>query len=160
MINYARTAALSLLLALNAAGPFRAEEITAQGEWLVKDKTAHIRIADCKGKLWGVISWADKPDVDTNNPDPALRNRPVLGMPILLGMLPGKDQRWEGDIYNAQNGKIYHSSIRLESADVLHIEGCVLFGLLCGGEDWTRIKPVLGAQDADTPCQHVNAAGK
>jgi hypothetical protein len=56
-------------------------------------------------------------------------------------MKPNRD-RWEGQIYNPENGKLYTSNIRLSNPNTLRVEGCVL-GFLCGGQDWTRV--------ADTP---------
>jgi len=109
------------------------------GDWLVEKRYAVIRIVDCGGQLWGVVTWQQRANVDMHNPDPAKRNRPTLGMPVLLGMKPGDEpNKWEGEIYNSQNGKTYDSNISLSSPDVLRVEGCVL-GFLCGGEDWTRV---------------------
>ena len=56
------------------------------GEWLVAKSVARIRIVDCEGRRWGVVSWELRPGVDSNNPDRAKRSRPTLGMPILLRM--------------------------------------------------------------------------
>src|SRR5579864_369613 len=96
------------------------------GEWLVKDETAHIRIVSCKDALWGVISWTKGPaGKDENNPDPSKRDRSIICLPILLGMKPAQGQ-WDGEVYNAENGKTYTSHISLVSPDVLKIEGCVL----------------------------------
>jgi hypothetical protein len=50
--------------------------------------------------------------------------------------------KWEGEVYNAQNGKMYSANIALVSDDVLKIQGCVFGGLFCGGENWTRVQPV------------------
>ena len=50
---------------------------------------------------------------------------------------PGVDQ-WEGEVYNAKDGKTYSSTIKPIGSDKLEIQGCVL-GFLCGGETWTRI---------------------
>ena len=50
---------------------------------------------------------------------------------------PGVDQ-WEGEVYNANDGKTYSSTIKPIGSDKLEIQGCVL-GFLCGGETWTRI---------------------
>jgi uncharacterized protein (DUF2147 family) len=109
------------------------------GEWVVEDATAHIRIVSCGSALWGVISWTkDAPGTDENNPDPSKRSRSVMGMPILLNMKPA-GQRWDGEVYNAENGETYTAHISLESPDVLRIEGCVLGGLFCGGENWKRV---------------------
>jgi hypothetical protein len=54
------------------------------GEWLVAKKLARIKIADCDGRLWGIVAWEAQPGIDNKNPDPNLRSRPTLGMPILL----------------------------------------------------------------------------
>jgi uncharacterized protein (DUF2147 family) len=107
---------------------------------MVEDKTAIIRVDSCGNALCGTVAWTKKQGVlDDNNPDPAKRTRPILGSQLLLGMKPGSDGRWEGDIYNPENGKIYSSRMWLKGDDVLRIEGCVL-GFLCGGQDWTRTK--------------------
>jgi uncharacterized protein (DUF2147 family) len=94
----------------------------------------------CGEALCGSIAWTKgEGGVDGNNPDPTKRNRPIIGLPILMAMKPASEGRWEGEVYNAENGKTYTSRIWLKSEDVLRIEGCVL-GFLCGGEDWTRTK--------------------
>lgn len=110
------------------------------GVWQVEKGIAHIQIVDCGGKLWGVVSWEAKPGVDTHNPDPALRSRPTLGMPVLLGMAPTQPNLWEGKIYNSEDGRTYSAKIRLRDPATLRVEGCV-FGVLCGGENWSRIQP-------------------
>ncbi len=129
------------------AGPARAAD-DPTGEWLVEDGSGKVRIDNCGGEMWGVVSWENKPYRDTNNPDPALRSRPTLGMPILLGLKPVVKKRWEGNVeawqghvYNAKNGKTYDVSIWLNNPNTLHIEGCVLGGIFCGGQDWTRVAP-------------------
>ena len=110
------------------------------GEWRTANGLANVRIDDCDGVLWGIISWEKEPGgVDSYNPNPAERSRPTLGLHILLAMKPTKPGLWQGEVYNAENGKTYDSRISLISPDVLRIEGCVL-GFLCGGENWTRVK--------------------
>ena len=110
------------------------------GEWLVAKRVARIKIVNCDNRLWGVLSWEMEPGVDSNNPDPAKRTRPTLGMPILLGMAQTKPNEWSGEIYNAEDGRKYSSSISLLNPDLLKVQGCVL-GFLCGGENWTRVSP-------------------
>lgn len=128
------------------------------GEWMVAQQVARIKIADCDGRLWGVVAWEAKPGTDVKNPDPNLRSRPTLGMPILLGMAPSKPgnwdnnkpKKWEGQIYNSEDGHTYSASISLVDPHTLRVQGCFL-GFLCGGENWTRFEP----QDAQpaTPAQ-------
>lgn len=133
----------AVLLAMPAAPAIAAEPT---GEWLVADGVARVRIESCANRLWGLISWEKEPGgTDKENPDPAKRVRPTLGMPILLGMQPTNPNRWEGEIYNAQNGKTYTANISLASPDQLQVQGCVL-GFLCGGQTWTRTAAGLPAQ--------------
>ena len=42
-------------------------------------------------------------------------------------------------LYKAKNGETYDVNIRLASQNVLHLEGCILGGLFCGGQDWSRV---------------------
>src|SRR6201986_4886227 len=121
------------------------------GDWRVADGVANIRVAQCNGNMWGVVSWEKEPGGrDTNNPDPAKQSRPTLGMPILLNMKkkPGADA-WEGQVYNAKDGQTYASTITPHGTDQLEIQGCVL-GFLCGGETWTRVGPPIASSPANS----------
>jgi uncharacterized protein (DUF2147 family) len=130
-----------------------AAEPQPTGEWRTANGLANVRIDDCDGVLWGIISWEKEPGgVDSYNPNATERNHPTLGLHILLAMKPTKPGLWQGEVYNPENGKTYDSRISLTSPDVLRIEGCVL-GFLCGGENWTRIK----ASEVVTPQQRAPA---
>ena len=110
------------------------------GDWLVEDKVATIKIVDCNSRLWGVVSAEKTPGgTDSQNPDKTKRTRSTLGMPVLLNMKKVADEKdkWEGQIYNAKNGKTYEASIQLKSPNRLEVEGCVM-SILCGGQTWTR----------------------
>ena len=113
---------------------------TPTGEWMVAKQLARIKIADCDGRLWGVVTWEANPGIDKKNPDPNLRTRPTLGMPILLGMAPSKANQWDGRIYNSEDGHTYSANISLLDPNTLRVQGCFL-GFLCGGENWTRVEP-------------------
>jgi uncharacterized protein (DUF2147 family) len=124
-------------LALLMSPAFAAEPT---GEWEVENGYARVRIENCGDALWGAISWEKQPGgVDDKNGDPKLRGRPVLGMPILLNLKPARD-RWEGEVYNSQDGNTYSASIRLMDPDTLRLEGCVL-SIFCGSQNWTRVQP-------------------
>lgn len=116
----------------SAAGP--------TGQWMVANGKGMIRIVDCGGQYWGVVAWEEQPGgTDVNNPDPAQRNKPTLGMPVLRSMTPAQGQEvWHGQIYNSEDGRTYEGRIRLNGPNSLRVEGCVL-GFLCGGENWSRV---------------------
>jgi uncharacterized protein (DUF2147 family) len=115
------------------------------GLWLAKDG-AHVSIATCGDALCGVLAstkspadpetgapWADK-----HNIDPGLRSRPLVGVTVLMGMRPASNDRWSGHLYNTDDGKTYFGNIIEIDARTIRIEGCV--GLICGGDNLTRIK--------------------
>jgi uncharacterized protein (DUF2147 family) len=121
------------------------------GDWMVADQVANIRVAECNGTMWGVVVWEKTPGGrDINNPDAALQSRPTLGMPILIDMKKktGADQ-WEGQVYNAKDGKSYSSTIKPVGSDKLEIQGCIL-GFLCGGETWTRVGPPIPSSPSNS----------
>jgi uncharacterized protein (DUF2147 family) len=125
------------------------------GEWLVAQHVARIKIVDCGGHLWGVVAWEANPGgTDTRNPDPKLRTRPTLGMPVLLDMTRTRPNKWEGNVYNSQNGHTYTANISLADSNTLRVQGCVL-GFLCGGENWTRADAddTVGRAPAQTPAR-------
>src|SRR5438045_6773911 len=96
--SLARTIAYTGLILATGLGSAQAADPT--GDWRVADGVANIRVAQCNGNMWGVVSWEKTPGGrDKNNPDPALQSRPTLGMPILLAMTkkPGADAR-EGQV--------------------------------------------------------------
>jgi uncharacterized protein (DUF2147 family) len=67
------------------------------------------------------------------------QSRPLLGIPIVLNMKPSSaPQSWEGDVYNAEDGKTYSGSFTLTGANTAQLKGCVLGGLICKAQTWTR----------------------
>ena len=127
-------------IALGAgATPAAAADPSPIGDWLVKDGYGVIRIDNCNGKMWGILAWEKSAGVDKDNPDPTKKARPTIGIPILLAMAPTKPNRWEGEIYNTENGKTYSGSITVAGDSKLQLEGCLFPNFLCGSQEWTRV---------------------
>jgi uncharacterized protein (DUF2147 family) len=139
-----RTLVLSGTILLAAAASAFAQSADPVGEWLVEDGSARIKVVSCPQaqnqppSLWGVI-WAEtKPGVDAQNPDPSMKGRPMVGVPILINMKQTQPNLWNGKIYDARSGSIYDSKISISRNDMLEVRGCVA-GFLCGGQDWKRV---------------------
>ena len=108
------------------------------GEWVTEDGEGRVLVEPCGANLCGKVSHAKNPnDTDRNNPDRDLRRRSVIGMPVLMDMKP-RGERWEGQVYNAKDGKTYTAKIAMKSANTMRIEGCIMNGMLCGGQNWKR----------------------
>ncbi len=114
------------------------------GIWQTQAGDARVKVSKCGGGLCGVIvSVRDKidpatgkPAVDDKNPNPALKNRPMVGLTLFSGMRQVAANKWSGTIYNADDGGSYASNVSVAGPDQLRVEGCV--GAICGGETWTR----------------------
>ena len=140
-----RFAILSVLLAaLSGTTAAHAQSADASGTWLTQAGDARVKISKCGGGICGVIVWlreptdtaTGQPATDSKNPNPALARRPMIGLPLFSGMQTSGPNKWSGQIYNADDGSTYASSVSVTSAETLRVEGCV--GALCGGETWTR----------------------
>jgi uncharacterized protein (DUF2147 family) len=76
---------------------------------------------------------------DYRNEDPALRDRPMMGLQILT-LWQGKEPHiFDGEIYNPEDGKTYSGFVEMIGPATLRLNGCVLFNVVCRGEDWTRV---------------------
>ena len=137
---------VAVLAALLAAPSARAQGAGEPGgTWLTQAGDARVRVSKCGSGLCGVIVGlrepidpaTGKPQVDDKNPNPALKKRPMIGLPLFIGMHATGPGKWSGRIYNADDGSTYASNVAVTGADTLRVEGCV--GALCGGETWTRV---------------------
>jgi uncharacterized protein (DUF2147 family) len=144
---------VSLLLAAEcvaAAGP---DDIL--GVWNTEKKDARIEIFKCGAKYCGKIAWLKEatyppgskegvpgtPIRDSNNPNPDLRKKPLIGLQMLFGFVFSGDNLWKnGKIYNSDNGKIYSGKMTLISPDQLNVRGFIGISLLGGSTLWTRTK--------------------
>jgi uncharacterized protein (DUF2147 family) len=137
---------LAVSAALLAAPSARAQGAgEPTGVWLTQAGDARVKVSKCGGGICGVIVGlkdpvdpaTGKPLVDDKNPNPTLKKRPMIGLPLFSAMQPVAPNKWSGQIYNADDGGTYASSISVAGPDTLKVEGCV--GALCGGENWTRV---------------------
>jgi uncharacterized protein (DUF2147 family) len=125
------------------------------GKWLNQEKEAQIEIAPCGGKYCGKIIWlqepnyppqdpkgmGDKPKVDRENPDPAKKGRPILGLNLVWGFTFAGENRWEGGfIYDPRDGKTYKCKMTLETPDHLKVRGFIGISLIGKTNHWTRVK--------------------
>lgn len=122
-----------------------AQASDAQGVWTMSNGKVTVKVSDCGKTICGAIvdlkepiSKIDgKPKVDRENPDPALRGRPLIGLTILIGMKPAGAGKWTGAIYNPDDGNTYSSTVKLDG-DTMKVKGCVI-GILCKTNVFNRM---------------------
>jgi uncharacterized protein (DUF2147 family) len=144
------TAALVAAAAFVGSQCRAAEAVVPTGTWLTEDGRARVRTERCGSdptRLCGFVVWGSKPldedgrpKIDRYNPDPAKQSRSQLGHQMLLGLKPNRDGRFEGKIYNADNGKSYDVTAWSEQPSILTVKGCML--VFCASQAWKRVTDV------------------
>ncbi|MCK9539696.1 DUF2147 domain-containing protein [Dokdonella sp.] len=124
------------------------------GTWATDDGASHVAIMAAGDRLDGHVVWlreatfaagdaqgmAGQPKVDRNNPDPALRSRPVIGLTVLSGLHYAGNQTWDGGtLYTPASGKSYPCKASMASNGTLKLAvGGSVFGRTI---TWTRTAP-------------------
>jgi uncharacterized protein (DUF2147 family) len=138
-----------------AEASFAASLVDPSGTWLTEDGRARVRVEYCgpqQRQVCGYLVWAKqlsdpsgRPFTDAENPDREKRSRPTLGHQMILGLKPNADGRFEGPLYNADNGKSYDISLWRAAPSELRVKGCML-AILCGSQTWTLVTDLAPGQ--------------
>jgi uncharacterized protein (DUF2147 family) len=148
-----RTALLGATIAALAAPIFanaaKSDDSDVLGLWLSEKKKVVVDIYACENRLCGKIVWLAKPyyksgDLkrDSNNPNPALRERGWCGIEVIRGLKPKSDGAWEsGDFYFPKEGQTFDIDIEKKADDELEIRAYLGLRLLGKSEVWTRPEP-------------------
>jgi uncharacterized protein (DUF2147 family) len=133
---------LAALPWLALSGAAAAAPPSVQGLWLTDDHKGLVQIGPCGGSLCGTIARVadtsgNAPRTDVHNPDPHLRNRAILGLPVLTGFVAAGSY-WKGHAYDPKSGKGYRSTLELNPDGSLKVSGCILF--ICQAQRWTRAR--------------------
>lgn len=97
---------------------------SANGTWL-RDNGAHVQAFDCGGGLGLKV---------TKSPE---ANK--VGKTIMCGAKPSGANKWKGTVLNLDDGQKYSGYVTL-SGNSLTLSGCVLGGLVCKNDTWSRLK--------------------
>jgi uncharacterized protein (DUF2147 family) len=141
MNNLVKVAVLGSLL-LSALATAAAADGDPTGKWQMDDGRLTVQVSPCGDKFCGyVVALAKplrhgKPKVDRKNPDKALRSRPIIGLSVINNMKQVGPNRYEGTIYNADDGNTYTGGMTLDG-DAIRVKGCVLF--ICKSMKFVRV---------------------
>ena len=143
------------VLALECA-PALADPTSPTGIWYTDGDESIIKVHSCAqdaATFCGTLVWLKEPTeadgtpkVDKLNKDPAKKNKPMVGLDILLNM-KSDDDHWAGKAYNPEDGKFYDITFKVktdkEENDQADLRGCLL-RFLCKTETFNRAKDVPG----------------
>ncbi|SHJ49426.1 Uncharacterized conserved protein, DUF2147 family [Hymenobacter daecheongensis DSM 21074] len=144
-----KTLFLCLTMLLGFTGLASAQKASPLGIWTNAEKKATFEIYQSGDKLFGKIvsltvpndPATGKPKLDTQNPDPKLRNRPRLGLVFMKNFEKDDDNKWDdGTIYNPEDGKTYSCYMKVINANTMEVKGYIGFSLIGKSQTWTRVK--------------------
>ncbi len=151
-LNYYAFALLVVCLLLISPAGVSAQNINAPdaiaGTWKTGSGKGHIKIYKEGNRYFGQVVWLQEPldpetgkaRLDKNNPDKALKSRPILGLIILRGFEHAGKNVWEnGKIYDPEKGKDYSCVLTLTDPERLEVRGYIGISLLGRTEVWTRV---------------------
>jgi uncharacterized protein (DUF2147 family) len=112
--------------------------------WKTDGGDSQLELFPCGEKICGKIVWLKVPKyidsndgpvgmtkVDRKNPNPALRNRPILGLQVVNGLTARGDSKWDkGVCYDPESGKSYKCKMQLKSPNRLKMRGYIGISLI------------------------------
>ena len=137
---------------LTATTSFGAVKGDILGSWKTDGGDSQLELFRCGEKICGKVAWLKVPTyidgkdgpvgktkVDRKNPNPALRNRPILGLQVMKGLTATGGARWgNGTCYDPETGKSYKCNMKLVSPSRLRMRGYIGISLIGRSFDLTR----------------------
>jgi uncharacterized protein (DUF2147 family) len=135
-----KTLVAGAALAFAAAAAYAQTAEDAVGVWENPENKSHTEFYKCGAGLCAkIVKVADGQKVDDKNPDPAKRNRPIIGLVIMEGAKKTGPATWSGTVYVRAEGKSYSGSVTVKSKHTLDLAGCVA-SIFCKTSTMTRVK--------------------
>lgn len=125
-----------------------AQSQTVIGKWkTIDDETGKaksiVEIYEKSGKIYGkvvdILEEENKKRVCTNCSGED-KNKPILGMIVIKGLLKQGSEYTNGKILDPKNGKLYKCFITLETKDKLKVRGYIGISLFGRTQYWYRVK--------------------
>ena len=132
---------LPAVIAVLATPPAPAAQVRPGGVWLMQNHKAEVELGTCGDALCGrvvrVLKYPkDGARSDIHNSDPALRGRPLVGLPVLVDF-HGDGGQFQGRAYDPKSGRSYRATMRFVGNDRMVLKACLLF--ICKTQEWTRV---------------------
>ena len=131
-----RTAFLLTLVLLASTSVQASPRDAIEGVWKNRPNTLVVRIAPCGGTLCGTVVRASE---DAKESVRKAGTATLVGTRVLTGLRRSGNGAYRGEVFNPNLNIHASGTITLESENVLVVRGCVLAGLICRQQHWTRI---------------------
>jgi uncharacterized protein (DUF2147 family) len=135
------TSVLAAAALAGAGAPARADvpenmPPLSEGVWRNPKDSVHVALKPCGSGLCGFVVWASE------KAKAAARkagNETLVGMQLLRDFVPVKAGSWKGKVYVPDLDATFSGTAEQVSANSLKAKGCLVAGLICKSQVWTRI---------------------
>lgn len=110
-----------------------------EGIWLNPRGTVAVRTEPCAQNVCGRIVWASS-EAQADARDSGVVQ--LVGTQLLEGYRPKGRGAWAGTVFVPDMGRRFYSEIHTVSLTQMQVKGCILGGLICKSQVWTRIGQV------------------
>lgn len=111
------------------------------GYWKNPKGSVHVNIKPCGAKACGNVVWAT-PKAQQDTRDGGAGN--LIGMQIIRELTPGDNGVWKGKVFAPDINMTFSGTARLDGPARLKAKGCLIGGVLCKSQTWTRIATPQG----------------
>jgi uncharacterized protein (DUF2147 family) len=120
---------------LSLASAAHAEPI--EGRWQNPKDSVIIDVAPCGAGTWcGKVSWASpKAKADARKGG----TERLVGTQLLTGLKSDGKGGWKGRAYLPRRNMRANAIIRTAGADTMVVRGCLVGGMICKEQRWTRV---------------------
>jgi len=123
-----------MIVAASVASPggARAAE-SIVGTWATATLSHIFRVAPCGHFLCVYLAHAPNAHrmTDQHNPDPAKRRRKLAGITLVSNGAANGKARWEGNVYNWEDGKTYFGYVEPVDSRTMKASGCLIGHTMC-----------------------------
>lgn len=124
-----------LLLTVAASAQASAHD-AIEGTWKNRPNTLVVRIAPCGAALCGTVIQAAE---DAKASVRKAGTSDLIGTRVLEGLHKSAAGTYSGEVFNPNLNIHAAGTVTLVSPTVLLVKGCVLAGLICKQQHWTRV---------------------
>ncbi len=127
---------LLAVVALASAASPAIDAPTIMGTWRNPAGSVEIAMAPCGPRLCGtVVRASDKAKDDAANGG----TDRLVGTQLFRGLVADGPRHWSGEVFVPDLGQTVAGTLAQIDADAIEVSGCVIPGLVCQTQTWTRV---------------------
>ncbi|MBN8810152.1 MULTISPECIES: DUF2147 domain-containing protein [Sphingomonas] len=105
--------------------------------WRNPDNSVHVRIDQCGGAICGTVTWANQEAIaDARSGG----TEQLVGTHLFRDLKPTGPGKWSGKVFVPDLRQTFSGTLQFQDGDKMVGRGCVLFGIICKSQTWSRVR--------------------